>query len=354
MEKIIHEDISGSIILIADDIKSNIEMLGFALKNEYKIDTASNGTEVLEYINNKIPDLILLDIMMPKIDGYEVCKKLKNSDRTKDIPVIFISAMDDATNKSKGFNIGAVDYITKPFDISDVKARIKTHLSLQYAREALKNQKRNLEIEVKKRTQELYDTRLEIIFRLGRAAEYRDNETGMHIKRMSHYCKAIAKAIGMDKKQCALILHASPMHDVGKIGIPDNILLKPGKLEPKEFEIMKTHTTIGEKLLSGDNFEELELARIIALTHHERWDGAGYPNGLAGENIPIEGRIAAVGDVFDALISERPYKKAWPVDKAVNLMKEGNGTQFDPEIIKIFPGILDKILEINSMFPDTE
>ncbi len=346
------QNLSKSEILIVDDIKSNIDLLVSVLKKNYKFSVATNGLNALEYVKDNQVDLILLDIMMPEMDGYKVCERLKNDNNTKDIPVIFITALSEIDNKTRGFEIGAVDYITKPFDIEEVKARIQTHLNLKKAREELQNQRSVLETKVKERTKELYDTRLEIVYRLGRAAEYRDNETGMHIRRMSHYCVELAHAIGMSDEDCDILLHASPMHDVGKIGIPDSILLKPGKLDADEWKTMQTHTTIGGEILSGHNSSQLRLAEIIALTHHERWDGTGYPKRLKGEDIPIEGRIACICDVFDALTSERVYKEAWPVDDAMEEIVKGAGTQFDARLVESFKSIQDTIIGIKGRFPD--
>lgn len=346
-------DISKSNILIVDDIKSNIDLLISLLKNEYVFNYATSGMGALEFVKSKPVDLILLDIMMPEMDGYKVCRTLKADDNTKDIPVIFITALSESEDKTLGFKLGAVDYITKPFDIEEVKARIQTHLNLKKVREELLNQRAILEHKVKERTKELYDTRLEIVYRLGRAAEYRDNDTGMHIKRMSLYCVMLGRAAGLNDEECDILLHASPMHDVGKIGIPDSILLKPGALDKVESEIMKTHTTIGGKILSGHDSIQLRMAETIALTHHERWDGLGYPNKLKNEDIPLDGRIAGLCDVFDALTSWRPYKEAWPVDAAVEEIKKGTGTQFDPFVVEKFLTIIDNLVSIKNEFPDS-
>lgn len=345
-------DISKSNILIVDDIKSNIDLLMSLLKNEYIFSYTTSGLNAIEMLKSRPVDLILLDIMMPEMDGYKVCKILKAEDSTKDIPVIFITALSESEDKTLGFKLGAVDYITKPFDIEEVRARIQTHLNLKKAREEIQHQRAILELKVKERTKELYDTRLEIVYRLGRAAEYRDNDTGMHIKRMSQYCVKLGRAFGLGDEDCDLILHASAMHDVGKIGIPDAILLKPGNLTPEEWEIMKNHTTIGWEILSGHDSPQLRMAETIALTHHEKWDGSGYPRRLKGEDIPLEGRIACICDVFDALISWRPYKKSWPVNEAVEEIKKGSGTQFEPMLVEKFVTIIDGLVEIKNEFPD--
>ncbi|QTA91433.1 response regulator [Desulfonema magnum] len=330
------KDLGTCRILIVDDTKTNIDVLIQALKNTYKLGVALNGPKAIEYVRTNQPDLILLDILMPEMDGFEVCQKLKTNPDTRDIPIIFITAVDSSGEKSKGFEMGAVDYITKPFDITEVKARVKTHLSLKIAQEALKNQNVILEQKVRERTRELEEAQIEILERLERAAEYRDEKTGRHIKRISEYCRLLGKAAGLRPEECNLLSLASTMHDLGKIGIPDTILLKPDKLTPEERMIMETHTTIGAKLLSGSEHRFLKEAEIIALTHHEKWDGTGYPHGLKGEDIPLFGRMLCICDVFDALISERPYKKAWPLEKTLEEIKAGRGTHFDPELADLF------------------
>jgi len=323
-------------ILITDDTKTNIDVLIQALKNDYKLGVALNGAKAIEYVRANHPDLILLDILMPGMDGFEVCRRLKDDPDTSDIPIIFITAMDSSGHKTKGFETGAVDYITKPFDITEVKARVKTHLSLRIAQEALKNQNAVLEQKVRERTEELEEAQIEILGRLEMAAEYRDEKTGRHIKRMSRYCGLLGRAAGLKPEDYNLLALASTMHDVGKIGISDTILLKPGKLTPEERKIMETHTTIGAKLLSGSEHAFLQVAEIIALTHHEKWDGSGYPQGLRGEEIPLFGRITCICDVFDALISERPYKKAWSMEDTLDNIRTESGADFDPDLAKLF------------------
>lgn len=342
----------NSRVLIVDDTKANIDVLVAALRDRYRISVATSGPAALAFARSNLPDLILLDIMMPGMNGYEVCTRLKADTVTSGIPVIFISAVQGTGEKSKGFNLGAVDYITKPFEIAEVKARVQTHVSLKRAMEALSNQNQILDAKVRERTRALRETQLEIIFRLSRAAEYRDNDTGMHIKRMSHYTQVISSAAGCDEETSSLFFHASPMHDIGKIGIPDMILLKPGRLDPEEWDIMKTHTTIGAEILSGHDSLLIKTAGAIALTHHEKWNGSGYPSGLAGEEIPLAGRIVAVCDVFDALTSHRPYKKAWPIEDAVREVKSGSGTAFDPKIVEAFVNTLSTLISIKKRFED--
>ncbi len=349
-----------SIILIVDDVPANLQLLGQILrKAKYTILIASNGETALEIIADRKPDLILLDIMMPGMDGFEVCRRLKDSPATSSIPIIFLSARNQPDDIVKGFQTGAVDYITKPFNSAELLSRVKTHTELRMLQTRLeaavedRTKKLLNALEELKSTHDiLHGTYLEIIKRLALAAEYRDNETGLHILRMSHYSKIIARAAGLDDEHCKRLLHASKMHDVGKIGIPDSILLKPGKLTKDEFTTMKEHTLIGGKLLSGIDSNLCHLAEQIALTHHEKWNGKGYPNGLSGEAIPIEGRISAVADVFDALTQERPYKKAWTVDDAVHLLKREKNEHFDARIVDLFIDNLSKILEIKMKFAE--
>ena len=338
-------------ILLVDDTKTNIDVLIQTLKDDYKLGVALNGKKAMEYARTQKPDLILLDILMPGMSGFEVCGQLKKERQTADIPIIFITAMDSPGDKTRGFEKGAVDYIIKPFDVTEVKARVKTHLSLRIALEALENQNILLEQKVKERTRELEETQIEILERLGLATEYRDVFTGDHIKRMSNFCRLLAQACGMSANDCEMLAHASTMHDVGKIGIADAILIKAGKLTPEERKIMQTHCDIGEKMLSGSDHPLMRMAAIIAKTHHEKWDGTGYPDGLKGQAIPIHGRIACICDVFDALISVRPYKKAWPLSKAYPEIQAGSETYFDPELVNLFmknsSGIEEIIMAFN-------
>lgn len=334
------------IILVVDDTPDNIEVLRWVLQEDYQVMAATHGKKALKIAQGTPkPDLILLDVMMPDVDGYDVCRQLKADPRTSRIPVIFLTTKDETENEKMGLEIGAVDYIHKPIKPSIVQARVRTHLKLY-------DQNRQLEKKVLERTAELHETRLEITQRLGRAAEFRDNETGMHVIRMGHYSRLIASALGVDDEWADMILHAAPMHDVGKIGIPDRILLKPGKLSPAEWEIMKTHSTIGGKIFSEGTSRIMKMSQSIALTHHEKWDGSGYPEGLMGEEIPLEGRIVAVADVFDALISERPYKEAWPVENSVKLIEMESGKHFDPQVVQAFEKVLSDILDIKDRFAD--
>ena len=337
---------SKPLILIVDDTPDNIDVLVGALKAEYEIKAAVNGKRALQIArDNPKPDMILLDVMMPEMDGYEVCRRLKAEPVTSEIPVIFVTALNDAADERYGFDLGAVDYITKPIRPALVQARVQTHL-------ALYDQNREQAKKIALRTEELQRTRLQIIQRLGRAAEYRDNETGFHVIRMSHYSRLIASAYGGNSNWVDLIFNASPMHDVGKIGVPDKILLKPGKLDAEEWRIMQKHTEFGAEIIGDHSTALMTLSRSIALTHHEKWDGSGYPNGLAGEKIPLEGRIVAIADVFDALTSDRVYKKAWKVEDAVGLIEDDSGHHFDPDLVGLFLEVLPDILKIKESYKD--
>ena len=326
-------------VLIVDDTPENIDILVGILSDDYKIKVAIDGPRALALVAKSRPDLILLDVMMPGMNGYEVCKLLKQDPLTSHIPVIFVTALSEVADETQGFALGAVDYITKPVSAAVVKARVKTHL-------ALYDQKRLLEQQVKIRTQELEATRFEIIRRLGRAAEYKDNETGLHVVRMSHYARLLAIKLGLPDTFCDLIFNAAPMHDIGKIGTPDAVLKKPGKLNAEEWAIMQQHAVIGAEIIGEHDDPLLKMARRIALTHHEKWDGSGYPYSLAGEDIPLEGRIGAIADVFDALTSQRPYKPAWTIEATMELLESEAGKHFDPKLVAEFKQILLQVVEI--------
>ena len=334
-------------VLVVDDHADNIALLSNILTDQYKVKAALSGSKAIEIARFTQPDLILLDVMMPEMNGYEVCRVLKDDPRTKNIPVIFITALGKEDDEKIGFDSGAVDYITKPVKPPIVLARVKTHLSLY-------DQNRTLERMVLKRTEELANSRREILYRLGRAAEFRDNETGMHVERMSHYSRIIAEATGMSRAESEIIFNAAPMHDVGKIGIPDNILLKPDKLTKAEFLIMQRHAEFGAHIIGKHDDPLLYSAALVALSHHEKWDGSGYPRNLAGEDIPLIGRITAIADVFDALTSTRPYKKAWKAEDAVDYIRQGRGTHFDPWLTELFEARLTEILDIHHSLTDKD
>lgn len=321
-------------LLLVDDEPANLQVLRTILADDYRLLFAKDGDRALELAHNEKPDLILLDVMMPGKSGYEVCEALQQQEATRGIPVIFVTALSDADDEAHGLELGAVDYLTKPVNAAIVRARVRNHLSLV-------------------RVEELTATRLAVVQRLGRAAEYKDNETGLHVIRMSHYSQLIALEAGMGEAWAETLLHAAPMHDVGKIGIPDSVLRKPGKLDPDEWAIMQQHAEIGAQIIGEDGSELLAMAREVAQNHHEKWDGSGYPRGLKGEDIPVSARIVALADVFDALTSERPYKKAWSVDQACDLIREQSGQHFDPDLVKAFFACLPAILEIKNRWPET-
>lgn len=333
-------------VLLVDDTPDNIDVLSGALCPHYRVRAALTGERALALATAAPrPDIILLDVMMPGMDGHEVCRRLKASPLTAAIPVIFVTAMNHEHDEEYGLALGAVDYVTKPISPAIVRARVSTHLTLY-------RQKIDLESRIRERTQELLHTRLEIIRRLGRASEFRDNETGLHIIRMSHYAHLVARSLGANDSWAELVLNASPMHDVGKIGVPDHILLKPGPLAPHEWAVMKRHPQIGAEIIGDHGSELLRMSREIALCHHEKWDGGGYPNGLRGADIPLSARIVAVADVFDALTSERPYKKAWTVDRALAHMSAQSGQHFDPDLIAAFHDVLETVLEIKELYAE--
>ncbi len=334
-------------ILVVDDTPENIDILVGILGEEYKVLVALDGEKALELARRNPPDLILLDVMMPGMNGYQVCEILKSQAVTRYIPVIFVTALSEVADETQGFALGAVDYITKPISAPIVLARVKTQL-------ALYDQKRLLESQVKERTKELDETRHEIIKRLGRAAEYKDNETGLHVVRMSYFARLLAQEAGLPAHFCELIYSAAPMHDVGKIGTPDAILKKPDKLDDKEWLEMQQHAVIGGEIIGEHSDPLLQMARRIALTHHEKWDGSGYPNQLVGEAIPIEGRIVAIADVFDALTSVRPYKQAWSVEEAMELLERESGKHFDPNLLVHFKAVLPEVTKVMARYQEKE
>ena len=314
-------------ILIVDDEPNNLNLLRQVLKGKFQLIFANCGIKALSAAQEHRPDLILLDIMMPDISGYDVCEKLKSNPLTKAIPVIFVSAMSDTEDEAKGFDVGAVDYIQKPISGAIVLRRVQTHLSLVKVNELEKVQK-------------------DAVFMLGEAGHYNDNDTGDHIWRMAAYSRLLASAAGWTDEMAELMELAAPMHDTGKIGIPDEILKAPRKLTPEEWVIMKQHTQIGADILNKSDSKLINLASEIALSHHEKWDGSGYPNNLVGEAIPESGRIVAITDVFDALSMKRPYKDAWPIDDVIDEIVKNAGSAFDPRLVDIFQQILPQILEI--------
>ncbi len=336
--------IKRQMVLVVDDTPENITVISEILQRDYRVKAATTGERALAIAaSDPQPDLILLDVMMPHMDGNEVCRRLKANPQTAMIPVIFVTALNQSTNERIGFDLGAVDYISKPVSPPVLEARVRTHLALHY---------QNLELErkVRQRTAELNQTRLQIIRRLGRAAEYRDNETGLHVIRMSHYTRLLAEAVRADNDWVDLLFNAAPMHDIGKIGIPDQILTKPAPLTPEERLIIQRHPQIGADILGECDSPLLELAHEVALTHHEQWNGKGYPQQLAGEAIPISGRIAAIADVFDALTTPRPYKKAWSFEQATDYITTQAGSHFDPQLTTAFLAILPAVHQIHDQY----
>lgn len=320
-------------ILIVDDEPANLKVMREVLGNQYRMSFAKSGAAALALLEKEQPKLILLDIMMPDMNGFEVCEILKSTPALSHIPIIFVTALGDESDEFKGFELGAVDYITKPISPAIVRARVKTHLSLVQA-------------------EQLKQAHVDLVHRLGRAAEYKDTDTGEHIARMSQYSKLLALEFGMGEQQAELLRQAAPMHDVGKIGIPDAILLKPGRLTPDEFDHMKQHAAIGAQILANSSSPLLQLAHKLAIEHHEKWDGSGYPYGLKGEQISVEGRIVAIADVFDALTSKRPYKEAWGVEEALEHMQAQAGKHFDPHLINLFVNKLDAIIAIKNTYQE--
>jgi len=333
-------------ILLVDDSPEMIDILGAILRPFYRVKFATNGLDALAIARRSPPSLILLDVMMPGMSGHEVCRHLKADLRTRDVPILFVTASGDATDEQLGLELGAVDYLHKPLNPPLVLQRVRIHLELR-------NQNLALEEKVRERTWQLEETRLEIVRRLALAGEYRDNETGLHVIRMSYMAHRLALAIGVPESQAEILFHAAPMHDIGKIGIPDHILLKRGKLEPDEWVTMKTHTLIGAEIIGHHDSPLLQMARSVALTHHEKWDGSGYPKGLAGDTIPLEGRLVAVADVYDALTSERPYKLAWTPDEAFAYIQDQSGQHFDPRLASLFLELKSEIVEIGMAYGES-
>ena len=356
-------------VLVVDDTPENITLMAGLLRDLYRVKVATSGEKALRIAaEDPPPDLILLDIMMPHMDGYEVCRRIKADERTRGIPVIFLTAKATVEDERIGLELGAVDYITKPISPPIVLARIRTHLDLKAAADFLRNKNAILEVEVARRTREIAAIQDVTVTALASLAETRDVDTGNHILRTQHYVKALAEELSghprfeafLTPSNRELLFKTAQLHDIGKVGIPDRILLKPGRLTPEEFEVMKTHAVLGHDAIEhaeqrlGLNVEFLEMAKEIALSHHERWDGAGYPQGLVGERIPITARIMALADVYDALISRRVYKEPTSHEDAVAEIERGRGSQFDPDMTDAFLRINPRFREIAQRFADTE
>jgi len=357
------------IILVVDDVPENLSMMGELLMDNYLVKVAQNGEKALRIARSQpLPDLILLDVMMPGMDGYEVCSRLKADPLTHDIPVIFLTAMTTEVDEQRGFDLGATDYIAKPVSPPILRARVHAQLRLKAASDFLRDNNAFLGQEVDRRTEEAHAAQEVAILAIASLAETRDNETGSHILRTQHYVKVLAEHLSrqprfagvLTETEIALLFKSAPLHDIGKVGIPDRILLKPGKLTVAEFEIMKTHTVLGRDAIVraeerlGKNAPFLRLAKEIAYGHQEKWDGSGYPEGLAGEAIPLSARLMAVADVYDALICRRVYKAAMPHEQAVEIILAGSGSHFDPTLVEAFSQLLDQFQAIALRFADTE
>jgi putative two-component system response regulator len=322
-------------VLCVDDEPANLGILRQVLKDSHPLVFARNGAEALAAAGKHRPALILLDVEMPGMDGYEVCRQLKRDRLTEHIPVIFVTSRSEESFEAAGFEAGGVDFITKPFSASIVRARVHTHLSLVGAKMLEKSYR-------------------DAVHMLSEAGHYNDDDTGQHIWRMASYSRALAEVSGWDEERCNLIELAAPMHDTGKIGIPDSVLKKPARLNGEEWEIMKTHSRIGYEILRKGESPLLQLAAEIALQHHEHWDGSGYPLGLAGDDIPESARIVTVADVFDALTSKRPYKEAWTVEHALATIEQSAGSHLDPQMVARFLGLGDRILDIRTEWEKRE
>lgn len=348
------------LLLVVDDQPQNRELLeAYLLPLGYAIVTATNGEEALEKLSSHRIDLVLLDVMMPGMNGFEVTRRIRQDETQRLLPVILVTALHEKEDRVKGIDAGCDDFISKPVDKMELLARVRSLLKVKAYNDLMSNYRTELESAVAQRTAELQQAfekikaaSLDTIFRLSMASEYKEKDTSAHIMRMSHYCAAIARSRGLDESMVESIRYAAPMHDLGKIGIPDAILMKPAKLDAAEWEIMQQHTIIGAKILNGSDAEIIRLGETIALSHHEKWDGSGYPNGLKGMDIPIAGRIAAIADVFDALMSRRSYKEPFYVDKSLRIIREGRGTHFDPDVVDAFFAVQDDILAIKKLYDD--
>ncbi|MBF0142549.1 MAG: HD domain-containing protein [Magnetococcales bacterium] len=325
----------NNLILLVDDEPINLRAVGEALKEEYPLIFARNGEEALNRAQQN-PALIVLDVLMPGMDGFEVCRRLKADPKTAEIPVIFMTQLDGGGSETTGFEAGGVDFLTKPIRPALVRARVATHI-------ALRNHILALESLASNRTQEIVD-------RLVRASRFKDDDSSVHVVRMASYAAVIAAEAGLPPERCDLLRRAAPMHDIGKLGIPDSILLKPGSLSESEWQQMRRHALLGAEILAGSESELLQTAASIANHHHERWDGSGYPNALKGEAIPLEGRIVAIADVFDALTMKRPFKDPWPFDKAKAEILAGRGSQFDPGLVDLFDTCFPRIQRVANHF----
>ncbi len=355
------------VVLVVDDTPDNIMLVNEVLKDTYKVKVATNGKTALEITRKTLPDIILMDVMMPVMNGYEACRQLKKDKKFEDIPLIFVTAKSDEENEKKGLALGAADFIIKPINPSILKARIRTHLALKRSRDILKNQNQYLDKEVQRRIKDITIMQEATIMAMAALAETRDNDTGRHLRRTRFYIQELAEHMAKIEKykntltpeKIHLIALSSPLHDIGKVGIPDDILLKPGPLTAEEFEVIKTHTTLGrDAILTAENLiggaeTFLTCARKIAYSHHEKWDGTGYPLGLSGENIPLPARLMAVVDAYDALTSKRVYKEAVTHNEAVSIIKADSGKHFDPDVVDAFLELQEEFKQISRKYTDS-
>jgi putative two-component system response regulator len=365
-------------VMIVDDEPVNVKVAQKHLKlaGYQHFATTTDPRPVMEMVASEMPDVILIDIMMPFVSGLQILGKLRDDDRLSHIPTIVLTAADNEQTKMEALELGAADFLSKPVNSAELIVRVRNALLIKAHHDHLKNYAAELEQQVRRRTAELAASRLELIHCLARTAEFRDNETGRHVVRVGRYAEIIARQLGMDEESIELIGHAAPLHDMGKVGIPDCVLLKPGKLDPEEFELMRkhasygqrtfepmsedewrtfrTHTFMGEMIMDVQSSPIITMAAKIAMTHHEKWDGTGYPIGLKGEDIPLAGRITAVADVFDALSSKRPYKPAFDLDRCFRIMKEGRGTHFDPKVLDAFLACREAVTQVYAELADRE
>lgn len=347
-------------IMVVDDDERNLSLLeALLVPMGYQVFFARDGQEAIEKVSQVSPDVILLDVMMPRMDGFEAARRLKEAKETQIIPIVMVTSLREVEDRVKSLEAGADDFLSKPVEKTELRARVNSLLKVKAYNDHMRAYQEELEAEVAKRTEELrraFDkikaASLDTIYRLARAAEFKDEDTGAHIQRVSHFAAVVARQMGLGNEYAESILYAAPMHDVGKIGIPDHILLKPGKLEADEWKTMKQHTVMGANILEGSQADFIKLAENVALTHHEKWDGSGYPNGLKGSDIHLAGRITAIADVFDALTSKRPYKEPFSLEKSFSVIKDGQGNHFDPDVVDAFLAVQDEILEIKERYKD--
>ncbi len=354
-------------MLVVDDMPTNLQLISELLRELYHVRIATSGAQALQIVDRAKPDLILLDVMMPDMDGHEVCRRLKTDPKTCDVPILFLSARNHDEDECLGFELGATDYLFKPINPPILLARVQTQLRLKATTDLLRSQNTYLDQEVLARTRELQATHDVTILALASLAETRDNETGNHLRRTQHYVRLLAEklrdhprfSLYLNDKNIELMFKSAPLHDIGKVGIADHILLKPGRFEPAEFEIMKTHARLGYQALVhaeemlGAQVPFLRIAKEIALCHHEKWDGSGYPNGLVGDAIPVSARLMAVADVYDAVISRRVYKSEMSHETAVAIIRDGAGQHFDPDVVAAFIALENEFEKIAEHYADT-